>query len=137
KIPDVIAHVNDVLESGSKVVVFAHHRDVIHAFMGEWGEDAVYITGETGMQSRQDAVDRFQSDPECRLFVGNIQAAGVGLTLTASAHVIFAELDWVPGNVTQAEDRCIAQGEPVLTPYGWKPIEEIRVGDQVITRNGG
>lgn len=77
------------------------------------------ITGETAQAERQAAVDRFQTDPACRVFVGSIKAAGVGFTLTASSHVIFAELDWVPGNITQAEDRChrIGQTDSVLVQH--------------------
>lgn len=123
KLPQVIEHITDAIaDEDHKVVVFAWHKDVIAGIMdalAAQGVKAVSITGDTPMQARQDNVDSFQKDPSCRVFVGNIQAAGVGLTLTASAHVIFAELDWVPGNITQAEDRChrIGQREMVLVQH--------------------
>lgn len=120
KIPHVVEHLRNALEGG-KVVVFAHHRDVVAGIMAELENEygAVKVTGEDSMQDRQAAVDRFQSDDSCRLFVGNIQAAGVGITLTAASHVVFAELDWVPGNVSQAEDRChrIGQRDMVLVEH--------------------
>lgn len=119
KVPHVIEHIRDTLDGGdSKLIVFAHHKDVIAALAAEF-PGCVQITGDTPMQARQDAVDRFQTDPTCRLFLGNIQAAGVGLTLTASSHVIMAELDWVPGNVSQAEDRAhrIGQLNSVLVQH--------------------
>lgn len=123
KVPHVIEHIQTSLEEeGHKLVVFAHHRDVIAKILKalkEAGVTAVSITGDTPMEDRQRAVDRFQSDDSVRVFVGNIQAAGVGITLTAASHVIFAELDWVPGNVTQAEDRChrIGQHDSVLVQH--------------------
>jgi hypothetical protein len=79
----------------------------------------VKVYGGMPEKERQDAVDQFQNDPECQVFVGGIQAAGVGITLTASSTVIFAELSWVPGEVTQAEDRAhrIGQTETVLVQH--------------------
>jgi SWI/SNF-related matrix-associated actin-dependent regulator of chromatin subfamily A-like protein 1 len=58
-----------------------------------------------------EAVDRFQSDPNVKLAVCNIIAGGVGITLTQGTHVIFQDLDWVPANHAQAEDRCYRLGQ--------------------------
>jgi superfamily II DNA or RNA helicase len=115
KLPEVIALVRESLEQG-KVILFAHHADVIDSLAAEFGDSAVVIDGRTPFDRRQAAVDRFQTDDSCVVCIASIQAAGVGLTLTASSHVIFAELDWVPGNMTQAEDRAhrIGQRENVL-----------------------
>jgi len=112
KVPAVIEHCDEVLEGGvDKLVIFAHHHDVISALTEHYGASAVVLTGENTPEDRQSAVDRFQSDPRVKVFIGSIQAAGVGITLTAASHVVFAELDWVPGNVTQAEDRCHRIGQ--------------------------
>jgi len=121
KLPAVLAHVKDALDaSGGKVVVMAHHHEVVDGLLeGLSDYQPVTLTGRTPLDDRQAAVDRFQTDPGCRVFVGGTLAAGVGITLTASAHVVFAELDWVPGNVSQAEDRChrIGQTDTVLVQH--------------------
>lgn len=119
KLPYVIDYVRDLVGHGRKVVVFAHHKDVIDALAADLGPIAVKLYGDTPMEERQANVDRFQCDAGCLVFIGGIMAAGVGLTLTAAAHVVFAELDWVPGNITQAEDRChrIGQRDMVLVEH--------------------
>jgi SWI/SNF-related matrix-associated actin-dependent regulator of chromatin subfamily A-like protein 1 len=64
------------------------------------------LIGGMGPQERQDSIDAFQSDPCVRVFIGNIQAAGNGITLApASSRCIFAELSWTPAEMTQCEDR--------------------------------
>lgn len=119
KAPFVSEYIKDCVEQGGKIICFAHHLDVIEQIASAFGDAAVVITGETPVVKRQAVVERFQTDPECKVFVGNIKAAGVGITLTASSHVIFAELDMVPGNLEQAEDRAhrIGQQESVLVQH--------------------
>lgn len=119
KIPYIIEHLRNAMADGQKVVCFAHHHDVIEALMTEFSGEAVAVYGAVAVAERQYAVDRFQNDSTVKLFVGGILAAGVGITLTASSHVVFAELDWVPGNVTQAEDRChrIGQRDMVICEH--------------------
>jgi len=119
KIPYVIEHIKDILETGNKVVIFAHHHDVINAINKAFEKESVILTGEQRLPDREKAVLQFQTDPNIKVFIGSIKAAGVGLTLTAASHIVFAELDWVPGNITQAEDRChrIGQKDCVLIQH--------------------
>lgn len=120
KIPAVITHLEEMLENDiNKIVVFAHHRDVINSLKNHFGDISVTLTGESKNDEKQNAVDKFQNDPSCKIFIGSIKAAGVGITLTASSHVVFAELDWTPAWITQAEDRThrIGQTNSVLIQH--------------------
>ena len=120
KIPLVIDQLKDVIDAGQKVVVFAHHHEVIDKIYDALKPGtAVKFDGRTSMSMRDKAVHTFQQNDQIRVFVGGIKAAGVGITLTASSHVIFAELDWVPGVMSQAEDRChrIGQHNSVLVQH--------------------
>lgn len=119
KLPNAIAWLDDFLTSEKKIVVFAHHRKILDALREHLGPKAVSVTGETKAEDRQLAVERFQSDPDVRVFLGNIQAAGVGITLTAASDVAFLELPWRPGDLSQAEDRChrIGQDDSVTCWY--------------------
>jgi len=111
KVPAITEYVEGILEEQEQVVVFAHHRDVLTALedsLAEYG--VVTITGGTPQAQRQQAVDDFQAG-KARVFLGNIVAAGVGITLIAASHIVMAELDWVPGNVQQAIDRCHRIGQ--------------------------
>jgi SWI/SNF-related matrix-associated actin-dependent regulator 1 of chromatin subfamily A len=112
-VPLVVEYVTQVLEgSPQKIVIFAHHRDVISNL-----EAALYkyhptiLVGGMSPHDRQASIDVFQFDPSCQVFIGNIQAAGVGITLApASAHCVFAELSWVPAEMSQCEDRLYRIG---------------------------
>ena len=107
KVQHVIDRVEACLEQGvPKLILFCHHRAVLEALRAALiNYGVVTFHGDTPMDERQNAVDVFQDDPNCRIFLGTIKAAGVGITLTAASHVIFAELDPTPGNMSQAESR--------------------------------
>jgi len=119
KLAQVKNWIEDYLESTDKLVVFAIHKFVIDDIMKAFGSIAVKIDGSVAMEKRNEAVQKFQNDPKIRLFVGNIQAAGVGLDLTAASNVCFIELPWTPGELAQAEDRChrIGQKDNVTVHY--------------------
>ena len=107
----VAERIRDVVASGDKVVVFTAFNDGVARHAKTLGEAAVTITGSQSAEQRMEAVDRFQKDPIVRVAVCNIIAGGVGITLTAGTHVIFQDLDWVPANHAQAEDRCYRMGQ--------------------------
>ena len=104
-----------------KLVVFAYHNDVIKALTQTLNFNVnvrtEYIIGETPADKRQELIRKFQSDDEDapQILVLNILAGGVGITLTKAHTEIFAELDWTPANIAQAEARChrIGQKEDV------------------------
>jgi len=103
-----------------KIVLFAVHKDVIECSrekLRKYG--AVTLYGNTPPEKRQRNIDNFQNDPKCRVFIGNIQAAGTGITLTASNEVAFIESSWVPSDNAQAAMRChrIGQTRPVRVRF--------------------
>ncbi len=99
------------LENNSKLVVFTMHHAAIDALKCAFGDAAVMVDGRVTGDKRQAAVDAFQGDPSVRLLLGNIKAAGVGLTLTAASATCFVELPWTPGDCDQAEDRVHRIGQ--------------------------
>lgn len=100
------------LESGTRqVVVMAHHTDVVDALEARLNRFGVSrVTGATPASARRREVDRFQ-DGRTRVFVGNILAAGTGITLTAAHELVFAEMSYVPGENAQAADRIHRIGQ--------------------------
>lgn len=90
-----------------KIIIFAIHRDVVAALAARLSKyGVVVVNGGVGAVRAQAAVDAFQNDPNCRIFIGNIQAAGTAITLTASSQVLFIEQSWTPGDNAQALKRA-------------------------------
>ena len=114
KLPACKKFLNDMRASTTDpLVIFAHHRDVIEDLTKHFGSDALVVNGQTphkGPNSREEAVRAFQAG-EKQIFIGQMKAAGVGLTLTRANTVVFVEEDWVPGVITQCEDRLCRIGQ--------------------------
>lgn len=116
KVPYVIEYLQGVLDEQSKIVLFTHHHSVTDKLAESLNNyNPVVLDGRTANGDRQSIVERFQTDSTCRIFIGGIQAAGIGITLTAASVAVFTELDWTPANLSQAEDRLhrIGQTQPV------------------------
>jgi SWI/SNF-related matrix-associated actin-dependent regulator of chromatin subfamily A-like protein 1 len=117
KLPAVIRYLRGCT---GKTLVFAHHHDVIESLTEALVDRGVSgFTGASTLRDRDRAAERFQVDSNRQFFVGNIEAAGQGITLTAARHVVFAEPDWRGTYLEQAEDRAhrIGQTQPVLVTY--------------------
>ena len=119
KVRSTIPFVENALEQGEKVLVFSCFLPPISTLSKRFGEQAVAITGEVPAAQRQELADRFQNDESVRLLAAQITAGGVGLNLTAARQVVFNDLDWVPVNHWQAEDRAyrIGQQQTVNVTY--------------------
>nr|KAF6354160.1 zinc finger RANBP2-type containing 3 [Pipistrellus kuhlii] len=97
-----------------KFLVFAHHLLMLQACTEAVIENKtryIRIDGSVPSSERIHLVNQFQKDPETRVAILSIQAAGQGLTFTAATHVVFAELYWDPGHIKQAEDRAHRIGQ--------------------------
>ncbi len=110
KISAATAWILDYFENtDSKLVVFAWGsqviRDICETFQCET------ITGETSAEDRARIVESFQTNPDVKMIVCNIQAGGVGITLTAADTSLFLEQGWNPGTMDQAEDRIHRIGQ--------------------------
>jgi SWI/SNF-related matrix-associated actin-dependent regulator 1 of chromatin subfamily A len=111
--------IKDVVATGQKVLVFTTYTEGVTRHKKALGDQAVTITGADNARQRMAAMDAFQKDPKVTVALCNLVAGGVGLNLTAATHVIFQDLDWVPANHLQAEDRCyrIGQDKQVTVEY--------------------
>lgn len=99
-------------DNAEKVVVFAHHKDVVAKVAESLKKFGVRtITGATTAKKRDEAITEFQLNTSVRVIVCNILAGGTGSTLTAAAEVVFVELSGIPGDNAQAADRIRRIGQ--------------------------
>ncbi len=111
KTKQTIEFAENIIDQGKKVIIFTNFTDTLQTIYQHFGKQAVYLDGSCSNAMRQQAVDQFQNDDKIKVFVGNLKAAGVGLTLTSAEAVIMNDLSFVPAEHAQAEDRAYRYGQ--------------------------
>ena len=111
KIAQTIEIAENIIEQGKKVIIFCNFTNSLNKICEHFGKSAVKVDGSMSKPERQHSVDSFQESDKVKVFVGNIKAAGVGLTLTAAEAVIMNDLSFLPSDHAQAEDRAYRYGQ--------------------------
>jgi SWI/SNF-related matrix-associated actin-dependent regulator 1 of chromatin subfamily A len=111
KVNHTIELAENIIEQGKKVIIFCNFTNSLEKICEHFGKSAVRLDGSMSKTQRQDSVDRFQEDDKVKVFVGNIKAAGVGITLTAAEAVIMNDLSFLPSDHSQSEDRAYRYGQ--------------------------
>ena len=111
KVKETIKFAENIIDQDKKVIIFTNFTDTLQTIYNHFGKQAVYLDGSCNKIQRQNAVDQFQENEKIKVFVGNLKAAGVGLTLTSAETVIMNDLSFVPAEHAQAEDRAYRYGQ--------------------------
>jgi SWI/SNF-related matrix-associated actin-dependent regulator 1 of chromatin subfamily A len=98
--------IKDAIAAGEKVLIFGFYNYTLKKLHEKYKKSSVIITGETIKKGERELIqEQFQTNPDIKIFFGNIKAAGVALTLIAGSKIIFNDLSWNPTDHLQAEDR--------------------------------
>ena len=111
KIKTTIELAQNIIDQDKKVIIFTNFTDALQKIYQHFGKEAVYLDGSCSKPHRQNAVDQFQDNEKIKVFVGNLKASGVGITLTAGEACIMNDLSFVPSDHQQAEDRAYRFGQ--------------------------
>jgi SWI/SNF-related matrix-associated actin-dependent regulator 1 of chromatin subfamily A len=131
KIPLVVTWAIERFDCGiKKLLLFCWHHSVANGLYHGLAEySPVMLTGETSPVGRVNAIDAFQHRREIQVFIGQLQAAGTGITLTAASEVGIVEPSWVPSENVQAIARAhrLGQRDSVLASFLYLPgtLDEI------------
>jgi SWI/SNF-related matrix-associated actin-dependent regulator 1 of chromatin subfamily A len=110
-IPNTIKLVDKLINNGDKVIIATCFDDEVNMLKEYYGNKSVVYNGKMNSKEKDNAQKEFTDNPDILVFIGNIQAASVGLTLTASHKVVFQQISFVPGEIRQMEDRVYRIGQ--------------------------
>jgi SNF2 family DNA or RNA helicase len=111
KVPYTCELIDKVLEQGKKVIVFTNFTSSLDMLHEKYKKNSVTLDGRMSKEKRQQNVDKFQNEDKVKIFISNIKAGGVGITLTSAEVVIMNDLSFVPSDHSQAEDRAYRYGQ--------------------------
>jgi len=111
KVEHSVELAEQAMEQGKKVIIFTNFTDSFNALMSKFGKLAVGHNGKMNGTQKQNSIDQFQNNDNVKVFVGNLISAGTAITLTKAEVVIMNDLDFVPANHAQAEDRAYRIGQ--------------------------
>jgi len=111
KIPYTCEIIDKCLDQGKKVIVFTNFTMSLEMLHEKYKKNSVILNGSMSKEKKQESVDRFQNENKIKIFISNIVAGGVGITLTAGEVVIMNDLSFVPAHHSQAEDRAYRYGQ--------------------------
>ena len=98
--------VDEIVGNDEKVVIFSTFKETVYELARRLKQyNPVIVTGDIKDEETSKAVDKFQNDKDCKLFIGTHQKAGTGVTLTAARYMIFISVPWTDANYVQAQDR--------------------------------
>jgi len=132
KLETLLPQLDEVTAEGHKALVFSQFTSFLALLRQQLDADGVtyeYLDGAT--QNRQAHVERFQNDPDCKLFLVSLKAGGLGLNLTAADYVFLLDPWWNPAVEAQAIDRThrIGQTKPV---FAYRLIARDTVEEKVL-----
>jgi SWI/SNF-related matrix-associated actin-dependent regulator 1 of chromatin subfamily A len=117
KIKPASEFIDDLLQSGEPVVVFAHHKDVVHGLVEQLkAHKPVVVVGDTPSAKRNENIAAFQAG-KTKVIVGNIAAMSEGVDLSAADTIVFVECTWSTSALEQASSRV-----ENITKNGIKPV---------------
>lgn len=104
--------VNDIIENEEKVIIFSRFSSMVDILKNNFSNyNPAIIVGSLNVKERQSEVDRFQTDEECKVFIGTTGACREGITLTKATHVIFFDLEFSYAYIEQAFSRAHRIGQ--------------------------
>jgi SWI/SNF-related matrix-associated actin-dependent regulator 1 of chromatin subfamily A len=110
KIPTVKELIQNIIDSDEKVIVFSCFNAPLEELSEDFEENSVILLGNTPVDEREALVNKFQEDPNTKIFFTGIKSGGTGITLTAASNEIFIDLSWNPADHQQAEGRAHRPG---------------------------